>query len=60
MASLRTLAEFNEQFARSDAPKIPDYDLLLEALIREHGEPRTDLAIQWVQAADAARCAARR
>jgi hypothetical protein len=56
---VRTLAEFNEQFAHSDAPRIPDCDLLLEGLIREFGEPRTDIAVQLLTAGDAARCAAR-
>jgi hypothetical protein len=59
MSLIRTLAEFNEQFAHSDAPRIGDFDALLEGLKREFGEPRTDIAVQLLTAGDAARCAAR-
>jgi hypothetical protein len=48
-----------EWFTPNDAPRIGDFDALLEALRREHDEPRTDLAVQLVAALDAARCDAR-
>jgi hypothetical protein len=31
-------------------------DCLLLALEREHGDPRTDIAVQMIQALDAVRC----
>ena len=53
-------ALFDRDYVPNDGPKIPEYDQLLEALKREFGEPRTDLAVQMLQALDAARCTARR
>jgi hypothetical protein len=41
----RKLRELLERISADDRPRIPDFDELLEALRREHGEPRADLPI---------------